>query len=190
MRSADLKAQRGHTLIELILVMSLVVMTVVTASTSFTMGTKLFQKIAASTQQEAGMFFLSRLTNDLQNVVVDEERPFTLKPHEIIFATLKDDQAISVPYQYPYARPFQVMYEWDRDTLRVRRVSRDNYFGEVPTQDEVVLEGVTSFKFTSWGEDPGQPKQVTVTFEAQDGVHKRLYKKDILLIRNFITSHD
>lgn len=179
---------RGHTLIELLLVLSLIVVTMVAAGTSFTMGAKLFRRISVSADEENTMLFLTRLTADLRNSVTDEERPFTMKPADMTFAVLHEDEQSGARGEAS-ARPFQIRYFWDAESRTVTRILKDVYFKAMPDRQEVVLDGVSEFKLTQWSDVSGLPKQITVTFETvkSSGIHR--FRKDILITKNFLESH-
>ena len=177
---AKLANRAAFTLIEILIVVSLLTMTSLAVMTSFLQGIKIFNRFNDSQDGLEKAFLIEKLTHDVKNSANDPKVPWVVSTDSLSFASVstvssKEEDAAGV-------LPARIRYYFDPEKKAVIRTEVSFPFDRASAQSEVLAESIQSLKFNILRDNEEKPpSRVTVTLEYGDAPDMRILKKDILV---------
>ena len=170
----------GFTLIEILIVISLLSAVSLAVTASLIQGLRVFNRFNLVLDGEGKAFLMEKLTRDLKNSV-----PYSLVPWKITRDSLS---FASVPFEAGEGResfagmPSHIIYQWDYDRKEIVRIQNDFPFNSAVFKKEVLAGHVQSLKFDVAREnEEAPPTRITVLIEDGDPLKPQLLKKEILI---------
>lgn len=180
-----LDSKKGFTLIEVLIVTSLIVVVSLAISAAFLQGNRIFEKLREVQVKEDVSFFVEIITRDLRNSVEYASDPGTYTERKLTFYTLDENHRKSLgPLG---AALIQVTYSYDLNKKEVLREEKLPFERKQSNQNiqSVVLSGIDRIKFSASYDEKDTAKifPQKVSFEIYYGQnnHPKKIAKDILL---------
>ena len=146
------RSDQGFTLIEMLMVVSLVSLVALAIYSNFASGVRVFKKMNDSAGDEALTLFFDKLSRDFQNAFPYADVPFEGDSEKVSFMTiiktvpaLGGDQGIG-----------RVTYFYDKESGAVlcRRDNINNLFKEKPAEAAALIRGVSMLRMSYFEYDP------------------------------------
>ena len=175
------KSKRGFTLVEVLLVSSLLLMIGVATTTPLRAGIRVFNRLNDVQQEQELAFLMEKMMHDLQSVVNCSMIPFTHSEQTLSFATLtRDTEGGNSPFAL---WPIQVGYRYDPDRKEVvREEKRNAFFGvnEV-SHTEILASQIHLLKFHTESSGSKLPSKIVVTMEYGQKPHLETLQREMLI---------
>ncbi len=139
------KANRGFTLVELLLVVSLAAAAFGAMSASLMTGFNVYRRLHDVTMNEEPALLFEKISSDMRNSCDYSIIAFSLNDDSVTMATMLKE---SVASGLAALRPVQVSYSWDADKKTVTRVETDPAFSQIPERVQVLAKNVAAFKLS------------------------------------------
>jgi prepilin-type N-terminal cleavage/methylation domain-containing protein len=163
--------RRGFTLLEMLLVVSIISFVAVSLSVSFAQGSRIFEKLNRVTKYEEAAILLERITRDYKNGFNYSLITFEGSKHSISFARLLHDDTLNTSELSAF--PVRVTYSFDQNAKNVI-YTQDNKYGMGGNnydQKKAVASGITNleFNFEETSDELPSGIDVTVQFSKSNG---------------------
>ena len=176
---------KGFTLIEILLVVSLLMVMGASVTTSFLHGIRVYQRLNYVHQEEELAFLMERVTHDLKNAVNYSSIPFSGSEQSISFATLIQELLHqSSPMGF---WPVQVEYRYDPNSEEVLRLEKINaFFGsDEVTSREILAKEIHSLAFKFSDNQSRLPPKMNITLDYGGKPFLKKVSEDILIPVSF-----
>ena len=179
MCSADSRRDRGFTLVEMLVVTSIVMAVFMSVTVSLFQGLQFFQRLDGTAKAIDTAFFFEKLTSDLRSATASSDitasRDGSIRFSGLLPTPVFTDAALNLAH----ARGVEIHYWLDGETGRVFRKQSDPQYHSADEKTDLMLENVHALAFALNDENQGKINCVSVEFSQNN--HNRLldYKKDI-----------
>ena len=172
--------KRGFTLIEILVVVTLLAMTAFAITTSFIQGIKIYDRFNGMQEEEEKIFFIEHLTRDLKNgtnysrIVWSASKDYLSFPS--IAAEAGEGSGITG------GLPVGISYQFNPERKEIFRTESNFPYDPDHTSRRVAATGIHSLKFDLLRDsEESMPSRVTVTLEYGDAAHPKILKKLIMI---------
>lgn len=168
----------GFTLVEILVVLSLLTATATAVMTSFMQGLKVFNRFNGSQDELEKTFLLEQMTHDLKNGAHYSLVPWHIAKDSLSFASVPSvSENSSTGFD---ALPASIQYRFDPEKKEVTRTINFFPFQPSSAETQVLAEGVRSMTFGVLREDDQKaPSRVSVSLEYGDESKPRLLIKEM-----------
>ncbi len=168
----------GFTLIEILIVVTLLAVTSLVITTSLVQGVRIFKRFNGVSDAEEKMFFTERLTADLQNGCSYSQVPWKISGDSISFPSIP-----AAPEEGPTAGlPHRVSYSFNPDKKVIIRTESIFPYDEESTKMQVVASGILAARFEAAREsEESMPRRLTASFDYGSASSPETLKKTILI---------
>lgn len=174
---SPLRDRAGFTLLEILLVVSLLAVVAGAVMASFVQGARLFERLNVSLADEENAFVLEKLSRDLKNGVRYSLVPWEVRDDSISFPSLP--AAAGDPAD---AVPVRVEYRIDPARREIVRTETAYPYDRTAGRSEVVGRRMQSLSFAVIREsEESAPSDVTVSVEYGDPQRLKFLKKHLII---------
>lgn len=180
LRRSKSHAAHAFTLMEVLIVLSLLTAVSLAVMTSFLQGIKVFSRFRGAEDGMEQSFLIEQLTHDLKNGADYSLLPWVLSKNTISFASVPtvDENAENASD----VLPSRVIYRLDPEKNEVIRAQSFPPYDGLAVQTSVLAHGVRSMVFDVVRDNEEKiPSRVSVSIEYGDASHPHFLKKDILI---------
>ncbi len=177
--------KKGLTLIEMLIVTSLIAIVAIAVSSAFLQGNRIFENLREVKTREDIAFFIEKVTRDLRSSINYTASDGTFTERKLSFSAVNERHSKSVgPLG---AALVEVTYRYDMNKNAVFREEREYYSHKSAKNntEELVLDGIDRVKFTA-SYDPTKmdklfPRKINLEITCADDNDNKVITKDILL---------
>ena len=180
LKTTDRTGAAGFTLIEILLVISLLSLTSLAVMSTFLQGIKIFGRMSGMNDEFAQAFFMEQLEHDLKNSANYSLIPWTVSENALSFGSLPvlagsdDPMAAGIPVR--------IDYRYDQQGKRVIRSKTSFPYNPGSEDSAVVAENAQSLRFDVLRDsEESPPSRVTISIGIGGASHSRLLKKEITI---------
>ena len=175
------KNRRGFTLLETILVVSLLSVVSLAIMPSFLQGLRVFDRFATVSEDMELAVLIERLTHDLRNGIEYSPVPWSSSAASLNFPSM----TAQTPADNDIV-PTLIGYRYDADTKKVIRSSSLYPYNAV-SENRVLAGNVQSLQFDLIrNREDKAPSRVTVSVQYGDGTDTRFFKKSIVIPASYM----